>query len=235
MVAEVSIVMTKLKKIILTILKVIAVIFTVGFIPVLLYFLFSKKVTPGEWLGFFGTYFGSAISIGFAYINTRYQFKEKYEKEATDNLYKLLKKNKSLLNSLYDMQEKLKMLIEEETRIGIGIGTRVTDFELPDMISTAMSQIEIFLEEFPFVMNQLTRIENEHIMSKYDNWYKGYSSIDFLKSYSKQRQDYRYDTDNFSYNFIKKAHYCLANFIDESVELESALSTIYKERSRLYY
>ena len=70
MVAEVSIVMTKLKKIILTILKVIAVIFTVGFIPVLLYFLFSKKVTPGEWLGFFGTYFGSAISIGFAYINT---------------------------------------------------------------------------------------------------------------------------------------------------------------------
>lgn len=224
MVAEVSIVMMKLKKIILTILKVIAVIFTVGLIPALLYFFFAKKVTSGEWLGFFGTYFGSAISIGFAYINTEQQLKKTYEKEIVDNLRDFLRSFEFYLNSLYDIQEARDEWLNKSRNI-------YNYKEMSSKILNVLNRTDSLLVELDSIMNQLKGDETEQINPAFKAWFEGYHSIYYIKSICNDFPANRMQEGVFMVEFDNNiANLNIESFIDQAVELKLAIANVYKKR-----
>lgn len=227
MVVEVSIVMTKLKKISLASLKVITVIFTIGLIPVLLYLIFAKKVTSGEWLGFFGTYFGSAISIGFAYINTKQQLKKTYEKEIVDNLRDLLRSFELYLKSLGNLYDVRNDVLYDQ----IFLRDIYNYKEIGDKILYVLNRADNLLVEFDSIMNQLKENETEQINPAFKAWNDRYRSFHYIKYVCNNLSPEKVEEPGFKAYFVKNIERLdLTEFIAQTEEFKLAIAKVYKKR-----
>lgn len=197
----------------------IAAALVIIIIPILIYYFLAKQATLGEWLGFFGTYFGSAISIGFAYINTRYQLKKEYEKEITENLHSLLRSTDILSNSLKNLRYAIYVFTLEKRFPSL----KPNYSKYLQVISNAMSQIDDFKLDIDSVMNQLRQSEKEMIRPQYKKWLDDYNHLQFLK---------RIETSNaLRYPTAERIIKCIDNFIKISNEIKFLIKKVYEKRT----
>lgn len=193
-------------------------------IPILIYYFLAKQATLGEWLGFFGTYFGSAISIGFAYINTKYQLKKRYEKEIVDNLHKLSREIQAFLNPVYDLQETLNQMLNEKNLMQSKNDVRELVKEIPNVIA----QTDNFTIEFDYVMNQLEKIETKMISPIFKAWFDSYHSFYIIKSISNNYSTQKV-LDGYSISHLLKI---IEIFINKSLDLKSIILKVYDKRMK---
>lgn len=202
-------------------INMIATALVIIIIPILIYYFLAKQATLGEWLGFFGTYFGSAISIGFAYVNTKYQLIKEHEREVIDNLHGLLRSADILLNSLNDSYSAIIEYVEENSDFLI-------DSKISKKLQTiynSMSQLDTFKVDIDFVMNQLSQSEREMISPKFKKWLDSYKSIDNLKFINKD--------GDLSYSY-KEELISIKKFMKLSKELKLSIANVCDQRVKIY-
>lgn len=202
--------------------NIIAAAFVIIIIPILIYCFFAKQATLGEWLGFFGTYFGSAISIGFSYINTKYQLKKRYEKEIVDNLHKLSREIQVFLNPVYDLQETLNQMLNEKNLMQSKNDVKDLVKEIPNVIA----QTDNFTVEFDYVMNQLEKRETKVISPIFKAWVDSYHSFYIIKTISNNYSTKKV-LDGYSISHLLKI---IEIFIDKSLDLKSIILKVYDKR-----
>ena len=205
-------------------INIIVAALVIIIIPILIYCFLAKQATLGEWLGFFGTYFGSAISIGFSYINTKYQLKKRYEKEIVDNLHKLSREIEAFLNPVYDLQEILYQMLNEEKLIQSKNGVR----DLVKEITNVIAQTDNFTVEFDYVMNQLEKRETKVISPIFKAWFDSYHSFYILKSISNNYSTKK-ELSGYSIRDLLKI---IEIFIDKSRDLKSIILKVYDKRMK---
>ncbi|MCT6888254.1 MAG: hypothetical protein M3Z87_01135 [Lactobacillus sp.] len=196
--------------------------FVIIIIPTLIYCFLAKQATLGEWLGFFGTYFGSAISIGFAYINTRYQLRKEYEKEITENLHSLLRSTDILSITLKNLRYAIYVFTLKKKFHGL----KVNYSKYLQVIVNAMSQIDDFKLDIDSVMNQLRQSEKEMIRPQYKKWLDDYNHLQFLKRIETSKP--LLDSTIYPAERIIKS---IDNFIKISNEIKFSIKKIYEKRT----
>lgn len=201
--------------------NIIAATFVIIIIPILIYCFLAKQATLGEWLGFFGTYFGSAISIGFAYINTRYQLRKEYEKEITENLHSLLRSTDILLNSLKNLRYAIHVFVLEKDFPKL----KLNYSKYLQVITNVMSQIDDFKLDIDSVINQLRQSEKEMIRPQYKKWLDDYNHLQFLKRIETSTP-LRYPIGHSTERIIEH----IDNFIKISNEIKFSIKKVYEKR-----
>ena len=150
----------------------IAAALVIIIIPILIYYFLANQATLGEWLGFFGTYFGSAISIGFAYINTKFQLKKTNEKDIVDNLYNILR-TLEIISSYLD-----------NLRITI-LNNKTIDQKTSKQINQEIFNVEVKINNFDIdfatLSNQLKKDEFKQIKPKFNTWFDNCDVIFSIK------------------------------------------------------
>lgn len=218
----------KWKKLNLITLKIIAVVFIISFIPALLYLFFKKQATLGEWLGFFGTYFGSAISIGFAYINTKYQLKKAKDKDVIDDLHNLLRSTETVLNYLDDLNQTIVQFsgtVDSANNLGFNGNYQEMFQIISKKFSNVVAQTSNFKIDFCSLMDRLEKSETEKIEPKFEKWYGWYHVIYINKSLV--YMEITKSDNNESEGYIPE-------FIKLTKELKLSIEEVYKKRMETY-
>lgn len=208
-------------------INIISAALVIIIIPILIYYFFAKQATLGEWLGFFGTYFGSAISIGFAYINTKQQLKKTYEKEIVDNLRDLLRSFELYLKSLgnlYDVQNEV--LYDQ-----VFLRDIYNYKEIGDKILYVLNRSDNLLVEFDSIMNQLKENETEQINPAFKAWNDRYRSMHYIKYVCNNLSPKKVEEPGFKTYFVKNIERLeLTDFIAQTEEFKLAIAKVYKKR-----
>lgn len=136
--------------------------FVIIIIPTLIYYFFAKQATIGEWLGFFGSYIGSAISIVFAYINTKIQLGKTKEKEVIDDLEKLLR-SAQIISRYFDSLKTT--MLDDKTM------DQATSQQFAQKIFNVEIQINKFGMDYAALINKLNKKEYENIDQKFNTWF----------------------------------------------------------------
>lgn len=160
--------------------NIIGAAFVIIIIPILIYCFFAKKATIGEWLGFFGSYIGSAISIAFAYINTMIQMKKANEKEVIGDLHNLLLSTETILSYLEDLDETLANVSnnkQSSNLFGIDIDIQKIYQIISQKFFNVTTQVNNFKVDFGTIMDRLEKSEIEKLESYFKKWFDWYRIV----------------------------------------------------------
>ena len=160
--------------------NIIGAAFVIIIIPILIYCFFAKKATIGEWLGFFGSYIGSVISIAFAYINTMIQMKKANEKEVIGDLHNLLLSTETILSYLEDLDETLANVSnnkQSSNLFGIDIDIQKIYQIISQKFFNVTAQVNNFKVDFGTIMDRLEKSEIEKLESYFKKWFDWYRIV----------------------------------------------------------
>lgn len=201
--------------------------------PILIYYFFAKQATIGEWLGFFGSYIGSSISIAFAYINTMIQMKKTNEKEVIDDIHNLLLSTETILSYLEDLDETLANVSNSKQSpnlFGIDIDIQKIYQIISQKFFNVATQINNFKVDFGTIMDRLEKSETEKLepyFKKWFDWYRNVYSAKFLINiYSIEANRDGSDRNGLEGN--------IPELIKATKELSSSIKDVYNKRMETY-
>lgn len=209
--------------------NIVAAAFVIIIIPILIYYFFAKQATIGEWLGFFGSYIGSAISIVFAYINTKIQLEKNNEKEVIDDLHNLLQSTETILSFLEDLDETLANVYRDKQSLklfDIDIDIQKIYQIISQKFFNVATQINNFKVNFGTIMDRLEKSEIEKLepdFKKWFDWYRiVYSSKSLINIYSLEANSNRSGRNGLEGN--------IPTLIKATKELRSSIKDVYNKR-----
>ena len=199
--------------------KIIVAALVIIIIPILIYCFLAKKATIGEWLGFFGSYIGSAISIAFAYINTMIQLKKTNEKEIIDDLHNLLRTAQIISRYLDSLRA---TMLDDKTM------DQATSQQFAQKIFNVEIQINNFSLDYTTLINKLKKNEYENIEPKFNTWFDdGYIIFSIMNTTPNGLLDK---------TFLKKSNWIekINNLIKSTEELEFSIAKVCDKREEIY-
>lgn len=177
----------------LTIIFLIFIPLTLQFsIYILSWGVFRSGSNDG-WLGFWGGYLGSALAIGFAYFNTKYQLKES-KKNDFENAVKINELN-ALSSLLNNSMEFLSRIYEFENAIEIFNPQNTGNEKSSDQAYNIMNNFQNYWRDYILQynsritsLNSLTRLDRENIGSF--KRVTGAAHADLERELRKETRDY---------------------------------------------
>lgn len=188
-------------------------------IPILICYFFAKQITIGEWLGFFGSYLGSLISIAFAYFNTMIQLKITNEKEVINDLENLLRSAQIMLRYLDSLNT---------TMHNGSIMNQATSQQFIQKVFNVEIQINKFGMDYSALSVKLKENERENTDLKFNTWFDDCSII--LSIMNTPLNGLLNKTLLKKSNWIKRIN----NLRKSTYEFELSLSDVCEKREEIY-